>query len=332
MGIIRDSSIWRSQQTTAATDRRDNNIRTGIVREVIFLTTHGEMRYIVEVNSENRRIPVLCTMLTRFGGPYNYEEYTLRSFKADENAASFGSYAIRAGDTVVVAFLNGKAKEGVILGCVRHPSRQVNIRSTTAQEYISEFNGVRKSINDQGEYKVEFRGVPTNAAKLNDPPKGDIIPIPTYNESVGTSFYKFDKTGSWIINDNAQSKPQFIKIDKSGGTISLSSGNVVLQMQKGAESVDLTTKITTINSQNTFTLSTKQYKTTASASVSIKSPKIAIGTDGTELIDQLIKLIDALALQTIITPVGPASPVNLAPQWSQILQVRTALNKIKGTL
>jgi hypothetical protein len=112
----------------------------------------------------------------------------------------------------------------------------------------------------------------------------------------------------------------------------LSSGNVILQLQKGAESVDLTAKVTTINSQNTITLITKQYKTTASTSVSIKAPKIAIGTDGTELIDQLIKLIDALALQTVITPVGPASPVNLAPQWSQILQVRTALNKIKGTL
>ena len=64
----------------------------------------------------------------------------------------------------------------------------------------------------------------------------------------------------------------------------------------------------------------------------LKSPKIAIGTDGTELLDQLVQLIDAIGTQTIITPVGPASPVSASPQWAQVTAIQQKINGIKGSL
>src|SRR5690606_2811389 len=101
----------------------------------------------------------------------------------------------KAGDAVLVAFLNGEAREAVILGGLIHPARKSTLDITKGPQYISEFNGVETSINNDGEYKLTFKAVPTNAKKLDDKPSSK-IPAPTYDTKVGGSFFWFDKTGS----------------------------------------------------------------------------------------------------------------------------------------
>lgn len=331
--IVKDSSIWESNDAFDAARKKDMSVRIGMVREAKFDESRNETRYMVEVFDTNNQMPILCTRLERFGGVYNYEEFTRQTFDVDTSSASASKYAVRAGDVVLVAFMKGDSREGVILGGIRHPARPEELDADQdGIAYKSEFNGILQEINSDGEYTVTFRGMPTNISDLDDPSDGDDIAEPEYDEEVGTSYWMFDKTGTWTVDDNASSDPQNIIIDKPGGTITLTSGAVIIEMDKGGQMITVTTQHTTINSENDINMTTEDWLVDASSTASIKSPKIAFGTDGVELLDEIIKLIKALAQVTPISPIGPCNPLQGTPQWPQVQQVQQAIDSIKGSL
>lgn len=307
-------------------------IRVGIVRDAKEDVNTDDINYIVEVFDTNNQMPVYCKRMERFGGVYNYEEFTHRGYTADKSAASVDKYAVRAGDVVVVAFVNGDSREGIILGSIKHPSRTRQTPKSSDIIYTSEFNGIEKSINVDGELKVTFKGIPTNNADLLKPPSGKEIPPPTYDSEVGTTYYKFDKTGGWTLSDNATQNPQSIKIDKANGTVKITAGQVSVFMDKKNQLTKVITKDTVIESSNSIKETTKDYSIDATATYKLRSPKIAIGHSGTELLDQITKLIDAVGKLTIISPMGPCSAVNTAPQWSGVNKVKQAITEIKGSL
>lgn len=331
-GIVRDSSIWENNDSYDAIRRKDLSLRIGIVRDYSVDPDTQEISYIVEMFDKNNQIPIYCKRMERFGGAFNYEEWTRQTYVVDKNSASASKYSCRAGDVVIVALMRGDSREGIIIGGVAHPGRTQHIDLSSGIAYQSEFNGLNTSIDDEGEYTVTFKGLPTNIDKLNEPSDGNDIPAPTYDTSVGGSYYKFDQMGSWTLSDAAQSNPQSIYVNKPAGTITVSSGAVTITMDKNAQSVTVQNKDTTINSSNSIIGNTANFAMTASATAKVKSPKIAIGTDGTELLDQITKLITAIGDLTAISPVGPCAPLISAPQWSEVQQIFQAINNIKGTL
>lgn len=330
--IIKDSSIWKSVDSYKASKSRDTSINLGIIRTANFNPVTQEITYIVEVQRDGDKLAVPCRTMTNIGGIFNYEEYTKQTYNYDQGSDELPAFETKAGDTVLVSFLNGDPREGIIIGSMHHPGRQRELSLDDGVQYKRVINGVEHLINNEGEYTVTFKGQPTNLKLLSDKPGNKAIPAAEYDQEVGTTYYKFDVEGGWTVSDNATSDPQTVHIDKSNGEITITSGKIELKMAKQDEATSLTTKTLDISATDSMTTLTKKWATEASESAKLKSPKVAIGTDGIELLDQLVKLITAIGSQTIITPVGPAAPVSASPQWSQVAQIQSKINSIKGSL
>jgi hypothetical protein len=255
--IIRDSSVWENSSAMAADYKTDCSLKIGVVRDVVEIQG-PDIAYIVEVWVGGKYSPIQCTRGTRFGGIYNYEEFTYRGFEPDGSQASDGLFDYKKGDTVLVAYLYGDSREGIIINCINHPGRPKLFDIDDGIVYQSEFNGVNKSITEDGEYKVTFKGIQCNLKEIETPVTGEPIPAPEYDLEVGSSFYSFDVTGSYIVTDNATENPQSIIVDKPNGQIVITSGATSLVIDKAKESYTITNKETTFNSADKFSINTKE--------------------------------------------------------------------------
>ena len=329
--IIKDSSLWKTPTAFAAIHNKDPYLRIAIVKKVFREKTSTDLRYLVEIQDRNDSIEVNARMLRRFGGAFNYEDVVYHGYKFDDKPDPVRSFDAKAGDAVLVAFLNGEAREAVILGSLIHPARKSTVDITKGPQYVSEFNGVETTINENGEYKIIFKAVPTNIKKLDDKPS-KTLPKPIYDTKVGGSFFQFDKTGSIEFNDKDQGGIQNIRIDKPSGTITVNSGKIKLVMTKKSEKVELKCKLLDIVADDEITGKTKEFKLDASTSIKMNSPKVAIGKEGIELLDQISQMIDALAKVIPISPVGPCSAIGASPQWSGVVAVQAKIKEITGSL
>lgn len=328
--IVKDSSIWQNSNSYQAICHKDPYIRIGMIKRVTFNKETSELKYLVQVQDRNDSIEVNARPLYRLGGAFNYEESIYRGYKFDDKPDKVSSFQAKAGDTVLVAFLNGEAREAVILGGLTHPARISSIDVTKGPQYKSEFNGIETSINSDGEYTLTFKAIPKNIKKLEEIPSKR-LPKPEYDTKVGTSFLKFDKTGSIELNDKDQGGFQNIRIDKAKGSILINSGKINLTFTKKDEKIDIKCKLLNIAASDKINNSTKDYSLNASVSTKIKSPKVAIGKDGVELLDQLAKLVDMLGKVTPISPIGPCTPLISTPQWSGVAGVQSKIKEITGS-
>jgi hypothetical protein len=328
--IVKDSSIWSDPNSTKLLDQKDNSVRIGVVKEAIESKDTDEVKYLVEVVLKNNLAQVLCSSVVRYGGLYNYEEYSLRGYNQGSDDKTRGPMAINPGDNVLIAYVGGSSREGVIIGCLKHPGRAKKNKIKDSTAYASEFNGLETLINKDGEYTFTFKGQPTNLNDLDKTPNGSKLAKPQYDKEVGTTYYKFDKTGGFTLSDNATKDPQSFHIDKKEGKIVVTSGKIVLTMTKKDESVSLKNKTTSFDTKDLIDFKTKAFKVKATEKTSIETPKVAIGTKSVELLDQLIKLIEALGTVTAISPVGPCATLKAAPQWPQVDKVKESINSIKG--
>jgi len=328
---VKDSALWRTPSAAAAMFNKDPYLRIAIIKKVYREKISTELKYLVEIQDRNDSIEVNARMLRRFGGAFNYEDIVYHGYKFDDKPDPVRAFDAKAGDAVLVAFLNGEAREAVILGGLIHPARKSTVDITKGPQYVSEFNGVETTINENGEYKIIFKAVPTNIKKLDDKPS-KTLPKPTYDTKVGGSFFQFDKTGSIEFNDKDQGGIQNVRIDKPGGTITVNSGKIKLVMTKKSEKVELKCKLLDIVSDDKIDGKTKEFKLEASTFVKVNSPKVAIGKEGIELLDQISQMIDALAKVIPISPVGPCSAIGVSPQWAGVVSVQSKIKEITGSL
>jgi hypothetical protein len=269
--------------------------------------------------------------MTRFGGVFNYEEIVDQGFNQSYIKNDILAPATKTGDRVVVAMLNGSNRHGVILGGIKHAARSLALKSSDGPQYRSCFNGIETDINKDGEMTVTFNGIPTNRNILNEPSTGGTVPPPIYNSSIKGSYYKFDKTGSWILSDETIQK-QSIHVDKKNGLINIVSGDINLTFDKNNKLVSLSTDKTIIKSNTSIEESTANYRLSASVSAVIKSPKVAIGNESVELLDTLCKLIDAIGALKIMSPVGVCPPCLSGIGWTSVQDMKRKISSIKGSL
>jgi len=329
--IIKDSSIWYDSEQHAAIHKKDPYVRIGVVKDARRDVSTGDIRYLVEVRDRNDAIEMNCRMVRQFGGVYNYQDVVTSGYKFDDKPDPVLDFTAKAGDAVLVVALNGQSREGIILGGITHPARKSTIPVDKGPYYQSEFNGIETVINDQGEYTLTFKAIPTNIAKLKDKPSKKIEP-PKYDKKIGGSFIKLDKTGSIEINDKAEKDLQNIRIDKANGTIAINSGNISIVLTKSKEQMNVKSKIIDIVTENSMSIKTKKYSVDSKESVKIKSDKIAIGKNGVELLDQLSKMLDELGKVKPISPVGPCTPLMATPEWSGVKAVQQKIKEITGSL
>jgi len=329
--IVKDSSIWYSSKNMSAMTDKDPYLRFAIVKKAYIDKQNNEIRYLVEVQDRSDKILATCRVMRRYGGAFNYEDVIFRGYKYDDKPDKVKNFSSKAGDIVLVAFLNGESREGVILGGMHHGARQTDLKTEEGPQYKSEFNGVETSINKDGEYRLLFKGQPINVNKLSEYPSRK-IEKPKYDEKIQGTFYKFDKTGSWILSDSVKETPQLIKIDKPNGKLHIVSGKVALVFLKKDEVVSLTCKTLNVMSSEKITNKTKDLEINAEKTTKIKTPKIAIGTSDVELLDQLTKLIEKIGMIKPISPVGPCTPMMATPEWAEVDSIKSKITQIKGSL
>lgn len=328
---VKDSSIWKSSSIYSTVDRKDPYIRLGIVKRVYRDERTTDLRYLVEVKDKNDIIEVNARLMRSYGGVYNYEDVILRGYKIEDKPDPVHNTEAKAGDIVLVVFLNGEEREAAIIGGLTHPARKSTIPIDKGPYYQSEFNGIEKVINNDGEYTFTFKGQPTNIGDLSNTPTKKIA-APKYDTATGGTYMKFDKTGSVEINDKAQSDLQRLRIDKKDGYIQIDSGKISIKLTKKDEKVYIKSKIMNVVSDNSISFATKECSVDATTSTKIKSPKVAIGKDGVELLDQIAKAIDALGKVIPISPVGPCSSLQSSPMWTGVAQVQSKIKEITGSL
>lgn len=267
--IIKDSSIWQDDGAFSVEKNLDCSLKIGVVRDIVEIDG-PDIAYIVEVWLGGKYTPIQCTRSSRFGGVYNYEEFTYRGMEPDDSSASDGLFDYKKGDVVLIAYLYGDSREGIIINGINHPARPRLFDLDSGIVYQSEFNGINKSITNTGEYTTTFKGIPTNIAELESPSTGEPIPAPEYDAAIGYTYMKYDETGSWIISDNdgveidaetgeqtSSETLQSIFIDKPNGKIIITSGKTTLTIDKAEESYTIVNKVTTFESEDEWNLNTK---------------------------------------------------------------------------
>lgn len=281
---VRDSSIWYDSDTLDMIEGQDYKLCFGVVLEAINNKDNNELRYLVEVYYKTDKTIVECRMLRQYGGVYNYEDFVMRGYQFDTPNGSRDGILTIPGDVVLVGKIGGSAMEGVILGSMTHPARKSFLDSTKGPQYRSEFNGIETFINDKGEWTLTFKGQPTNLSKLNDAPNG-VVAEPKYDKDVGTSFMKWDKTGSFTLSDEATDgdKVQKLFVDKKNGTIDIFSGKINLKFKKDGQKVSLTNKDTLITSEDKIVYKTKKFNGEATTEIRVKTPLYVVESDKVRL-------------------------------------------------
>jgi hypothetical protein len=308
-----------------------SGVFVGIVKSAEYDSSLDTMFYNVEVTFSGFTYALNCRQMAKFGDVYNYEEWGLRNFKAPSLTKKPVSYKARVGEVVIVAHIGGNANDGIILGSLKHPGRKTKLTEKSI-EYVSEFNGLRTTIDDAGAYKVTFNGTPTSVSSLKAAAAtGGVIAPAVYDPVKSGSYLTFEKDGSFEVSDN-HPFVQTVRLDKSNGLISIASGNVQISISKKDGSFAVSAMESKIDSTKSLTISTLSTSIESTKEFKLKSAKIAIGFGSVELIDSILKVIDAIGGLVINSPNGPCSPIKNAPTWTQIEQIKTKLSTIKGSL
>jgi len=166
----------------------------------------------IEQQGDKGTAPVIfrkCIALQGFGGVADFYEYRLTPSSKDE-IKSDGEIDKCDGSIVLLLCLNGSEDKGIIVGFLKHPSRDTTITEESGKHLEGEFNGVNWQINDDGELTVTFKS----------PSSIENQEVTYADEEAGGTFLKIDKTGSFEIDDDNGQK---IKIDKTEQTISVNS-------------------------------------------------------------------------------------------------------------
>lgn len=312
----------------------ETTIRLGVVSEEHPAGNTGETLYTVLVSMQGKDVPIVCVRMVRFGGLYNYEEYNPQIYNDSLGVGNNTPFAIRPGDSVVVAFLDGRTRKGIILGGIRHPARKEQLTASGKPAYISRINGIENKITEDGKFTVTYKG----SSPLNDPqmllPPGKPLVEVQDDPVKGGSNFGFDVDGNFNINDGDSQNIIVSRDNIQGGNIKIVSGTTTITIAGG-----LSTQEVTIDTKGDISLSALKNITAEGLDISLSAKKtiaieaklgISITAKGNELLDLLTQLIDEIGGLTVSSPVGPCSPIMGAPTWAKVTAVQAKLKLMMG--
>lgn len=324
---------------TDSTIFRDSSLKIGVVIEEVKSDATGETNYIVLVNDGGNEVPVSCVRMSRFGGVHNYEEYNYLGYNDPIGSGSGLQYSDRPGDVVVVAYLDGSARKGVILGGIRHPARQEQLEANGTPAYISRMNGIEKKISEEGALTYTYKGkMPNDEALLKTTP--GLLPVTeaTDDPARGGSNFGFDAEGNFMVADGEGGGSQSIVIKKAltpaDGDITITSGSTVVRlagsMAEQVVSIE-TLGDMSISATKSFSVDTLDCEIAAKNTIHIDAlVGVKIQAKGMELLDLITQLIDEMGSLVINSPDGPCAPFNSAPTWTKVMMIQQKIKQMIG--
>lgn len=177
------------------TQINDNVLRLGEIKKLIYPDnplSYGKQTVEYEVEVQYRdgngitttSIYRGATISTLFGGEADRFHATLRP-----DAIRSLTEPVGEGSKVVILCLSGDQKRGIILGGIEDPRNKRKEKKDDGHNLYFEFNGVRATINKEGEFQVRFIGATTTQGLLKDGVK----------EEDSGSLIKFTRGGSLIL-------------------------------------------------------------------------------------------------------------------------------------
>lgn len=225
-------------------------LRIGEVKGVVEPTADESLtgkyfEYTVEVQHRDGSGPGTSTLYTNcllsslFGSGGDQERFTLRADdKDDQNRKDDG---VGVGAKVLLLCVNGEGTRTWIIGGVRDPETdETKDTKDDGHNWYREFNGVRQTINKDGEYTLLFRGATARDGKLADGVK----------EENGNAKLFFDKDGGITLSDGDKGKEKLVFSKKDKKTTLESGGTMAMKAPDGV-TID-TDKNTVITADKTY--------------------------------------------------------------------------------
>ena len=225
-------------------------LRLGEVKDVIDPSSDQSLtgkyfEYSVEVQHRDGSGPGTSTMYTNcllinlFGTGGDRCRYTLR--KDDKDNKDQEDDGVGIGAKVLLLCVNGEGTRTWIIGGVRDPETdEEKDTQDDGHNWLWEFNGLKQTINKDGEFTITFRGATDNKGKLKDGVK----------EENGNAKLFFDKDGGCTFSDGDKGKEKLVFSKKDKKTTMESGGTMALKAPDGV-TID-TDKNTVITADKTY--------------------------------------------------------------------------------
>lgn len=165
-----------------------------------------------------------CRLASIFGGDTSYFERILRAASNDVSKTKLSS---ADGDIVYVQFVQGHTGYPVIIALDNGINTKGKIGATSSQgpRSLKEYNGVRETINKDGEFQLDIKGGSSNSEKGSFTPNSD-----------SQITVKADKDGKYTITTKSGAT---IEIDGPGNKITLLKGSTIIELDGNGDKISL---------------------------------------------------------------------------------------------
>jgi hypothetical protein len=279
----------------------------------------------------------------------------------------------KVGDRVYISFINGFITRPVIIGYAQHPNQVDEFKGKDASEVepnlIFQYNGIRATIDEEGQLTVIHKGPPEISEKPGAgaksyggggavgaalsaigggslEPENEAVKFPDQKKQ--RTLFEFLKDGTFRIRDaegqvievNTAKKEIMISNNSTKSTDSLNGLGALVGAALGslipmAESIKLKGSDKEVEILSRKTIVAKAGLGT----IKSENGKFAIGTQAAELFDLLTKILEQLdtiltQIQSITVPtaVGPSGPPVNTPAFATAQAQLKVITQLLGTI
>lgn len=255
MRVRHDGSVQSSSTPTPDRGRKDDY---AMYRCVITKVIYTDDPANVTQNASNPRVLYEAIILggyaagqivsnarlsSELGGESGFYERVLRSCSKDISNSRLSD---ADGDIVYIQFVQGHTGFPVIVAMDNgiHTSGKIGAKSSEGPRSIKEYNGVRETINKDGEYKQEVKGGSAKSEKGAFTANAEALVKTeiTKDEKLTFTF----KSGLVVQLDGAGDKTTFttkggaiINVDGTGGKITLTKGATIIELDGNGDKISL---------------------------------------------------------------------------------------------
>jgi len=250
-----------------------------------------------------------CTVSTLFGGIADRFHATFRP----DNGSSNNSVGV--GSKVITLCLSGDQQKAIILGGVEDPTNSRVESSAAGHNLFFEFNGLRFTVDKDGQATVMFRGATKYDGTLDSGANAN---------AEGTSV-TFTKDGSVTVA--TPNSAQFVKLDHTKKTIEIQADTAWNAIVNGKTSFQSQNDLSILVSSGKVSVgaSDRVYINSAGVSVGAATDAWLLGTtyrrSESQMHSQMMSTLSALAaaITTAATSLTIATPLNAIPVVGGVL-------------